>query len=92
MKDVIPDQVRLNKMKRGFNASINSVLDRKDPKVIDRLLSSSPIFELLDRKAIENFIRNTSIETNSLSKFLFNFVSAKMFLEIDLVDGLNFSE
>ena len=83
---VLNDQVRLDKQKRGFNASIDSLLDRKDSKVIDRLLEPGPIFEIVKRDRIEAFLRE-DFEDNSFSKFAFSFVSAKLFLESGLVSG-----
>lgn len=84
--DILPDQVRLDKRKRGFNTSIDSVLDRDDPKVIDRLLAPGPIFDVVRREAFERFLA-ADMADNSFSKFLFSFVSAKLFLESDLVAG-----
>ena len=77
---VIHDTVRLDKRKRGFNASIDSMVDRSDPNTRARLLDDSPIFDLVRRDAIEDFL-NGSMESNSFSKFLFSFVSSKLFLE-----------
>jgi asparagine synthase (glutamine-hydrolysing) len=83
---VLNDQVRLDKQKRGFNASIDSLLDRSDSDVIDRLLAPGPIFDIVKRDRIEAFLRE-DFEDNSFSKFAFSFVSAKLFLESDLVSG-----
>lgn len=83
VEGLLPDQVRLDKRKRGFNASIDSLLDRTDPNVIDRLLSPGPIFDLVRREAIEDFLTGDMTD-NSFSKFMFSFVSAKLFLESDI--------
>jgi asparagine synthase (glutamine-hydrolysing) len=85
VEGLLPDQVRLDKRKRGFNASIDSLLDRTDPDVIDRLLSPGPIFELVRREAIEDFLTG-DMSDNSFSKFLFSFVSAKIFLESGIAE------
>ena len=77
---ILPDKVRLDKRKRGFNASIDSLIDRSDPKVRAELLSPGPIFDIVRRDAIEGFLAG-SMTDNSFSKFLFSFVSAKLFLE-----------
>ena len=79
-KDVLPDSIRQYKRKQGFNASIDSLIDRNDAETRDRLLSDSPIFDIVDRSAIESFL-DGSMESNSFSKFLFSFISAKLFLE-----------
>ena len=85
-KGVVNDQVRLDRRKRGFNTSIDSLIDRADPETRERLLAPSPIFDLVKREALESFL-DRDMTDNSLSKFLFSFVSAKLFLESDLVAG-----
>jgi len=77
---IVPDSVRLDKRKRGFNASIDSLVDRDDPATRERLLSAGPIFDLVRRDAVESFLRGDMTD-NSFSKFLFSFISAKLFLE-----------
>ena len=77
---LVPDQVRLDTRKRGFNASINSLVDRGDAKTRARLLADGPIFDLVRRDAFEDFL-DGDMATNSFSKFLFSFTSAKLFLD-----------
>ena len=77
---LVPDSVRLDKRKRGFNASINSLVDRADKNTKDRLLAPGPIFDLIDRGKFEAFL-NDDMATNSFSKFLFSFISARIFLD-----------
>jgi asparagine synthase (glutamine-hydrolysing) len=80
VKGLVPDSVRLDKRKRGFNASIDSLIDRKNPKTREKLLDDSPIFELVRRDAVERFL-DADMTDNSFSKFLFSFVSAKTFMD-----------
>ncbi|MEQ8227224.1 MAG: asparagine synthase (glutamine-hydrolyzing) [Rhodospirillales bacterium] len=77
---LVPDAVRLDKRKRGFNASINSLVDRKDAETRDRLLAPGPIFDLIDRTKFEAFL-DDDMASNSFSKFLFSFISARIFLD-----------
>ncbi len=77
---LVPDSVRLDKRKRGFNASIDSLIDRKNPDTRARLLDGSPIFDLVRREAVERFL-DADMTDNSFSKFLFSFVSAKIFMD-----------
>ena len=86
VEGVLPDVVRLDKRKRGFNASITSLIDLGDPATRDRLLAPSPIFDMVDRDALTGFL-DTDMTSNSFSKFLFSFVSAKFFLDSALVVG-----
>lgn len=74
------DSVRLDKRKRGFNASIDSLVDRSDPTTVKWLLEPSPIFDLVKREEMRQFLRG-DLTDNSFSKFLFSFVSTKTFLE-----------
>jgi asparagine synthase (glutamine-hydrolysing) len=82
--DLAPEQVIGDKRKRGFNASIDSLVDRSDSDTIERLLAPGPIFDLVKRESIEGFLRN-DMRDNSFSKFLFSFISAKLFLESPLL-------
>ena len=80
-KDILNDDVRLDRNKKGFNASIESFINIKDPNNYDLLLKDSPIFELVDIKEFEKYLSNTTFELNSDKKFLFNFLNSKIFLE-----------
>ncbi|MEQ9170471.1 MAG: asparagine synthase (glutamine-hydrolyzing) [Rhodospirillales bacterium] len=77
---LVPDAVRMDKRKRGFNASINSLVDRHDPATRERLLDDGPIFDLVDRDKFARFL-DQDMTTNSFSKFLFSFISARIFLD-----------
>ena len=83
---LVPDKVRLDKRKRGFNAPIDSLIDRTTPETRDRLLEPSPIFDIVRREALEQFLAE-DMHDNSFSKFMFSFVSAKLFLESDIARG-----
>ena len=73
--------MRLDRKKRGFNVSINSIIDFKDQKVKDVLLNSnSDIFKIIKKSEIEKLFLKDFIP-NHLSKFLFSFINTKIFLE-----------
>jgi len=78
--ELLPDAVRLDKHKRGFNTSIDSLVDRSRPGTVEFLLTDGPIFDLVRRDEIEKFLRGDMTD-NSFSKFLFGFISAKVFLD-----------
>lgn len=78
------DRVRLDKQKKGFNASIETLLDRSNEQVRDSLLSESPIFDVIKRDSVENFLKG-DLKSNSFSKFMFYFISAKTFLESNIL-------
>jgi len=59
---------------------ILSALDMQNPKVREELLADSPVFEHVRREKIERLMDKPDLP-NSESKFLFNFVCTKLFLE-----------
>ncbi|MEX2650561.1 MAG: asparagine synthase (glutamine-hydrolyzing) [Alphaproteobacteria bacterium] len=79
---LLPDPVRLDPRKRGFNASIVSLLDPRDGTTRERLLAPGPIFEVVRRDAFEAFLERDFSDA-ALSKFLFAFVSARAFLDLE---------
>lgn len=80
MRGVMPEQVRANRRKVGFNAPIYSFLDVHSPDVKAALLDSSPVFDHVRRDKIEALLGKGDLP-NSESKFLFYFLTSKMFLE-----------
>jgi len=87
MKGILNDQVRLDRKKKGFNASIHSVINFKDSKNLDYLFNESPVFDLVDKSMIENLV-STDLLANSYSKFLFNFINVKIFLEHQMKEAI----
>lgn len=80
MRGIVPDRVLDNRRKVGFNAPILDLLDVRDPATRAWLLDDSPVFEEVRRDRIAALLEQPSL-SNSHSKFLFNFVNIKMFLE-----------
>lgn len=80
LEGVLPEHVRGELRKVGFNASIRAFLDVASPKVREQLLADSPIFDLVDRGRVAALLDRRDL-TDGESKFLFCFVSAKLFLE-----------
>jgi asparagine synthase (glutamine-hydrolysing) len=80
VRGIAPDIVIDNARKIGFNAPIESLLDLDSSSTKSEILSDSPIFEIVNRKYVSNFLEKRNL-TNSESKFLFSFLSAKLFLE-----------
>ncbi len=79
VKEMLPDSILFSKKKVGFNASIKSLFDCQSSKNRDWLMSDHIIFDIVDRDKFEKFL-NQDYSKNYLSKFLFNFVSSKIFL------------
>jgi len=80
VRGFLNEQVRLDRQKKGFNASINSILDITSKDEREFLLDDSQIFDIVDKSKIERLIQHNPLP-NSHSKFLFNFINTKIFLE-----------
>ena len=80
MKNIVPDRILNEHRKVGFNVPMNSFLDTTSPDVMSIILDKSIIFEHIRREKIESLI-NKDYLLNSESKFLFNFLNCKLFLE-----------
>ena len=80
VRGLAPNVVLDNPRKVGFNAPIFDFLNLKDPSIKQQILEDSPIFDLIQRSAIEGIIDKPHLP-NSQSKFLFYFLNAKIFLE-----------
>ncbi len=80
MRGLVPDRIRTNPRKVGFNAPVYDFLNVSDVTVRQTLLGESPIYDFVRKEKIADLIAKPDLP-NSESKFLFYFVSAKMFLE-----------
>lgn len=81
MEGVINEEVRTDRRKKGFNASINSLVDFDDKVTKDFLLAQSPVYQIVKRECIEEAMTVRPM-ANSYSKFMFNFINIKLFLEM----------
>ena len=80
MRGIAPQPILDNPRKVGFNAPIFSYLDVHDPESRASLLGESPIFQHVRRDRIEQMIKEPDLPNNE-SKFLFYFLTSKIFLE-----------
>ncbi len=80
MRGIAPSRVLDSRRKVGFNAPIFSFLDVNDPEVRGYLLDDSVVFDHVRRDRIEQLLAKDFLP-NSESKFLFNFLNMKIFLE-----------
>jgi len=80
LNGILNDKVRLDRRKKGFNASINSIIDLEDSETVDYILEDSPIYDLIIKTKVAKLIKRDYFE-NSYKKFLFNLLNAKIFLE-----------
>jgi asparagine synthase (glutamine-hydrolysing) len=80
VRGFVPETILDNPRKVGFNAPLLDYLDIQDQTVKKELLSDSPVFEILRKEKMAEFLDKREL-ANSQSKFLFNFINAKFFLE-----------
>ena len=80
MRGIVPDRILSERRKVGFNAAIKSFVDFTDKDTRCAILDDSPIFDYVKKSSIEQIINQPSLP-NSKSKFIFNFLNSKFFLE-----------
>ena len=80
VRGIAPDAVINARRKVGFNAPLFDLLDTRDPAVRDELLADSPVYGVVRRDTVADWLDKPAL-SNSESKFLFNVLNAKMFLE-----------
>jgi len=81
MKGIVPDRIIDERRKIGFNAPLFSFLNLKNSDIYNYLLDNSTIFNIVHKNKIESLLNKDQL-LNSESKFLFNFINSKIFLEI----------
>ena len=79
-RGIAPDHVLDRRMKVGFNAPVLSFLDPSQPEVFEELTRDGPLFDMMRRDRVVEMLGKRSLP-NSESKFLFNLVNTKVFLE-----------
>lgn len=80
VSDLVAEPIRRSERKVGFNAPVFDLLDRRSKEVRDEVLGDSPIYDHVRREAIESLL-DQSVPSDADNKFLFSFLSSKMFLE-----------
>ena len=83
MRNIVPDSILDERRKVGFNAPIKDLLDIYDPKTREYLLDDGPVYNLVNKDKIELLLKH-EVLPNSESKFLFNFINMKIFMENQL--------
>lgn len=80
LKGILIDDVRLDRNKKGFNASINSLIDLRDQSIIDKIFDKNNLInEYVDLQKLKKTI-NFDFIPNHLSKFIFSIISTEAFL------------
>ena len=80
MRGIVPSAVLDNSRKVGFNVPLSSFVDFNDRQTREAVLDDGPVFDLVRRDSIGKMWDQPSL-ANSESKFLFNFICLRMFME-----------
>lgn len=80
MAGVLPEAIRTNDRKVGFNAPILDLFDTADAAVVAELMEDSPVWGVVRRDAVRDLLAKPRL-LNSESKFLFYLLNTKLFLE-----------
>ena len=82
LKGILNKEVLNQKMKSGFNASILSLFNFDNEKMIDFLNQDSEVYNFVNKSKIKSLIKNKNLlRQNGYSKFLFSFLSLKTFMD-----------
>ena len=82
LKGILPDRIRLNRKKIGFNFDLNSLIDLNSNETQNWLLEkNSKIFNFINYEKFSDLITKKNINDNFLQKFIFTIINSKIFLE-----------
>ena len=82
-KDYVDYKVLYESKKMGFNCSIDTLINLNSKSTKNFILEKSPLDEFINKKKISTLL-NSNFKQNYLSKFLFNIINTKLFLENNL--------
>ena len=81
LKGILDDKIRLDRVKMGFNASLNSFFDLKNKDNLEYLFNkNSDISDFVNLKKVKKILDNDYLQ-NHFSKFIFGILNIKIFLE-----------
>ena len=81
LKGVLNDQVRLDRKKKGFNASVNSLFDLKSEQLMNEFLNpNNEVFNYVQYDKVA-YLFDIDALPNHYSKFVFNLINTQIFLE-----------
>ena len=77
-----PKHILQNYEKIGFNISVDKLIDFQSKKVMNFIKKKSSIFSIVKKKEVLNTLKDKNM-INKNSNFLFKFICAKIFLEVN---------
>ena len=83
LEDIVDSKVLFDRKKIGFNSSIDSLFDFTSKSNQDFLYKNdSLIYKYIDKNKIKEIIKIKN-KPNYISKFVFNIINAKIFLDLN---------
>ncbi len=79
-KDFLPDKIRLDRKKVGFNSSILDVANIEHDEFVSSIRSNNYLKKIIDFNDLE-FLKSSKNLTNSESKLIFNIINIKILTE-----------
>ncbi len=79
VKGYLPDKIRLNRKKIGFNASISDITQINYDIMINFINSNKYLKEIVNEKNFD-FLKNFKTISNEQSKYIFNIINVGMFI------------
>ena len=81
MKGILQEDIRLDRVKKGFNCSIKTLINFNDKSFLEYFFDpKSEIFNYINIKKFKELL-NEDLSKNHFSKFIFSFLSSKIFLD-----------
>ena len=80
-KDYLIDTVRLDREKKGFNSSVQSIFDFEDKDFYEMILNkNNKVYDFIDNSKVRKILQK-DISKNHYSKFLFSLINLNIFFE-----------
>ena len=80
-KDYLIDAVRLDREKKGFNSSVQSIFDFEDKDFYETILNkNNKVYDFIDNSKLRKILQK-DISKNHYSKFLFSLINLNIFFE-----------
>ena len=80
-KDYLIDTVRLDREKKGFNSSVQSIFDFEDRDFYETILNkNNKVYDFIDNSKLRKILQK-DISKNHYSKFLFSLINLNIFFE-----------
>jgi len=80
-KDYLIDDVRLDRQKKGFNSSVQSIFNFEDKDFYESILNkNNKIYDFIDNSKLRKILQK-DISKNHYSKFLFSLINLNIFFE-----------